>query len=98
MSDIDDMFTSFSDDYLEHQNIYYETDYYDEYTVYNAETSLYCICVGKERELIWRGTIDITDPENIDKVVDDYVKLIVFALKEQDIIFHKESENEITGL
>lgn len=98
MSDIDDMFTNFSDDYLEHQNIYYETGYYDQYTIYQAETSLYCICEGKDRELIWRGTIDITDPININKTVDDYVKLIVFALKEQDIIFRKEEKNEITSL
>lgn len=98
VSDIDGMFTNFSDDYLHHQEIYYETGYYDEYKVYHAETSLYCICVGKERELIWRGTIDITDPKNIDKTVQDYVKLIVYVLQEQDLIFRKEHEHEVTRL
>ncbi len=90
MIDINDIYGKFKDDYLQHQGIYYETDYYDEYTVYHAETSLYCICVDKERELIWRGGIDITDPVDIDKSMKDYVKLVTIALEEQDIIFRKE--------
>lgn len=98
MSNIDWSLNSFNDDYLEHQPIFYEDDYYKEFTIYHAETSLYCICVGKERELIWRGNIDIIDPINIDKTIDDYIKLVVFALKEQDLIFHKEHRDEVTGL
>jgi len=78
----------FRDDYLRNQEIYYDPDYYDDLTVYNAETSLYCICEGKERSLIWRGSIDIMDPENIDKTVKDYVKLVVAAMEEQDLVFH----------
>lgn len=89
---------SFHDDYLSHQPIYYDESYYDKYTVYHAETSLYCICVGKERELIWRGSIDITDPIDINKSIDDYVKLVVLALEEQDLIFRKEKKNEVTNL
>ncbi|PWL37664.1 hypothetical protein DKG77_15305 [Flagellimonas aquimarina] len=98
MSKMDWSLNSFNEDYLEHQPIFYEEDYYEEFTIYHAETSLYCICVGKERELIWRGNIDITDPVNIDKTIDDYIKLVVFALKEQDLIFRKEYRDEITSL
>ncbi len=98
MSDVDRFINTFRDDYLEHQPIYYEEGYYDEFTIYQAETSLYCICVGKERELIWRGNIDVMDPKNMDKSIKDYIKLVVFALEEQDIIFHKVWENEATGL
>ncbi len=98
ISEVDGIYGRFRDDYLEHQDIYYRDDYYDEFMVYHAETSLYCLCVGKERQLIWRGTIDITDPQDINKAIDDYIKLIVLALKEQDIIFRKEAKNEITGL
>ncbi|MEO0528590.1 MAG: hypothetical protein AAFZ89_15260 [Bacteroidota bacterium] len=97
----DSFYGRFKDDYLGHQDIYYETDYYDNFTVYHAETSLYCICVDKERELIWRGSVDIMDPVNIEKTVDDYVKLIIVALQEQDLIFRKErskSSNESTSL
>ena len=98
ISELDGIYGRFQDDYLEHQDIYYRDNYYDEFMVYHAETALYCICVGKERQLIWRGTIDITDPQDIKKAIDDYIKLIVLALKEQDIIFRKEAKNEITGL
>lgn len=97
----DDLHGRFKDDYMSHQRIYYDADYYDQFTIYHAETSLYCICVDKERELIWRGAVDITDPVDIDKTVNDYIKLIVIALEEQDIIFRKEDkekENESTSL
>ena len=89
MNEIDEFITSFRDDYLNNQPIYYDEEYYERFTVYQAETSLYCICVGKERELIWRGNIDILNPANIEKSVDDYIKLVVTALKEQEIIFRE---------
>lgn len=94
MADIDSFNAKFKDDYLSHQDIYYDENYYDEFKVYHAETSLYCICVGKERELIWRGVIDITDPSNMKNVIDDYIKLVVLAMEEQDLIFHKEADEE----
>lgn len=88
----------FNDDYLKHQGIYYEDNYYDKFTIYHAETTLYCICEGKERSMIWRGSIDITDPKNIDKTIDDYIKMVVIALEDQDLIFRKKSADEITDL
>jgi hypothetical protein len=90
----------FNEDYRRHQDIYYDDEYYENYTVYNAETSLYCICSGKERSLIWRGSIDVMDPRDIEKTVDDYVKLVVLAMEEQDLIFRKEKEvdDEVSGL
>lgn len=97
MTDLDSYYGTFKEDYISHQDIYYDENYYDEYKVYRAETSLYCICVGKERQLIWRGIIDITDPSNIKNTVDDYVKLVVFALEEQDLIFHKEEDKEASS-
>lgn len=92
------LFQTFSDDYKGHQDIYYDEDYYDGFTVYHAETSLFCICVDKEMELIWRGAIDITDPKNMEKTVDDYIKLVVVAMEEQDLIFQKGVKNEVTGI
>jgi hypothetical protein len=97
MADLDSYYGTFKEDYISHQDIYYDENYYDEYKVYRAETSLYCICVGKERQLIWRGIIDITDPSNIKNTVDDYIKLVVFALEEQDLIFHKEEDKEASS-
>ncbi|MGI9547981.1 MAG: hypothetical protein ACR2MM_12120 [Flavobacteriaceae bacterium] len=97
MADLDSYYGKFSDDYLSHQDIYYDDDYYDQYMVYHAETSLYCICEGKERELIWRGAIDITDPIDLKKTTDDYVKLVVLAMGEQDIIFREPLPGEQTS-
>lgn len=95
---LDNYYGGFDDDYLGHQNIYYDPEYYDSFTIYHAETSLYCICPGKERELIWRGSIDITDPIDVKKTINDYVKLVVMAMEEQDLIFRKETRNEVTSL
>ena len=82
----------FQDDYMNHQGIYYDPEYYSGFTVYHAETSLYCICEGKERALIWRGIIEVTDPTNIEQTVDDYVKLVVTAMEQQDLIFHIDED------
>jgi len=97
MADLDSYYGTFKEDYISHQDIYYDENYYEAYTVYHSETSLYCICVGKERELIWRGIIDITDPSNIKSAIDDYIKLVVFALEDQDLIFHKEEDKEASS-
>ncbi|WP_378182614.1 hypothetical protein [Aquimarina sp. SS2-1] len=90
---LDKDFKSFKDDYYQNQDIYYEDGYYEEYEVYHAETSLYCICPDKERELIWKGSIDITEPENIKKAVGDYVKVLIWALKGQKLLIIEEELN-----
>ena len=98
MADIDSYYGKFREDYISNQEIYYDTDYYDQYMVYHAETSLYCICVGKERELIWQGAIDITDPMDLKKTIDDYIKLVVLAMGEQEIIFRTELKEDAANL
>jgi hypothetical protein len=97
MADLDSYYGKFSEDYLSHQDIYFDDTYYDQYMVYHAETSLYCICVGKERELIWRGAIDITDPIDLTKTIDDYIKLVVLAMGEQDVLFREEGNAASTS-
>lgn len=87
LNNIDKMFMRFSNDYLEHQDIYYDPEYYDSFNIYHAETSLYCICIGKERDLIWRGEVDVTEPQNVNKAIDTYVKLVTKSMGEQDVIF-----------
>ncbi len=89
--DVDNTYRRFRDDYFSNQDIYYNPEYYEQYPVYHAEASLYCICTTKERELIWKGFIDITDPTDIKETVDDYVKLMVFILEENDLLIKKES-------
>lgn len=53
---------------------------------------MYCICPTKDRELIWKGYIDITDPQSIDETVDDYVKLIILAIEKQQLINSKNNK------
>ncbi|MFD2564334.1 hypothetical protein [Aquimarina rubra] len=90
---LDKDFKSFKDDYYQNQDIYYEDGYYEEYEIYHAETSLYCICPDKERELIWKGSIDITEPENVKKAVGDYIKVLIWALKGQKLLIIEEELN-----
>ena len=87
LNNIDKMFVRFSNDYLEHQEIYYDPEYYDSFNIYHAETSLYCICVGKEINLIWRGEVDVAEPANVGKAIDSYIKIITKSMGEQDVIF-----------
>ncbi|WP_127142222.1 hypothetical protein [Flagellimonas marinaquae] len=87
LNDMDKLFMRFSTDYLEHQDIYYDPEYYDTFSIYHAETSLYCICIGKEIELIWRGEVNVTEPNNINKAIDSYIKLVTKSMGEVDVIF-----------
>lgn len=95
---LDKTFKSFKEDYYENQEIYYDEDYYEEYQVFHAESSLYCICPDKARELIWKGSIDVTEPENIKKAVGDYVKVLVWALKGQELLIIEEKIHENTNI
>ncbi|MEO9892341.1 hypothetical protein [Aurantibacter sp.] len=85
---------SFHDDYMDHQDIYYKEDYYETFSIFQVETALYCICVGKERQTIWRAGIEITDPKNFNKSIDEYIKLVLMAMGEQDLIFHEKDKND----
>ena len=82
----DETLQRFKEDYLRYQDVFYNPDYYEEYIVYHAETAMYCICPTKDRELIWKGYVDIVDPRSIDKTVNDYVDLVIAALEEQALI------------
>ncbi|WP_046756687.1 hypothetical protein [Kordia jejudonensis] len=79
-------YRGFAEEYVKYQDIYYNPEYYDEYTIYHSETSMYCICPTKDRELLWKGYIDIIDPVSIDKSVSDYVKLTIAILEEEKLL------------
>ncbi|UII80932.1 hypothetical protein [Flagellimonas sp. CMM7] len=87
MSNLNEMYTRFSTDYLEHQDIYYNSEYYETFNIYTVETSLYCICIDKERELIWRSDIDVLEPMKMEKTIESYIRLIANKMGEEDVIF-----------
>lgn len=91
-SDLNRFYGTFRQDYINHQIVFTEADYNDRSQIYYTETSLYCICPGKEMELIWRGSMQVTNPMDIEKTVDDYVKVVVKAMENQDLIFEKEEK------
>ena len=76
----------FREDYLIHQGIYYDFNGTNQKEDYYAETSLYCICVGKERELIWRSQVRIQQTRNPNKVIRKYVKLLISSLESRQLI------------
>lgn len=84
--DYDETHIRFKEDYLKYQDIYYNPDYYNEYAVYHTESSLYCLCPTKDRELIWKGYIDITEPQSINETVNEYVRLVIVVLEELQLI------------
>jgi hypothetical protein len=42
--------------------------------------------VGKERELIWRSDVRISNIRNTDKVIREYDKLLIATLEEEQLI------------
>ncbi|MEM8845963.1 MAG: hypothetical protein AAGD17_02565 [Bacteroidota bacterium] len=84
---IDNLYTQFSNDYLSNQNVYYDTNYYETFKIYTAETSLYCICLDRERALIWRGNINVAEPVKLEKTIDSYIKVIEDAMQKEAVLF-----------
>jgi hypothetical protein len=93
----DAAYKKFKEDYLMYQDIYYNPDYYENFKLYHTETSMYCICPTKERDLIWKGYIDITDPQNVEDIINKYVNLVVFALEEQQLIMPLNPEEPLNN-
>ncbi|AXG70778.1 hypothetical protein KORDIASMS9_03024 [Kordia sp. SMS9] len=87
--DYDETYRKFSDEYLKYQDIYYNPEYYESYTVYHSETSMYCICPTKDRELLWKGYIDIVDPKSIEESVTDYIYMALAVLEHEQLIKEK---------
>lgn len=76
---------SFKEYYYTYQHIY-SHDREEQYQVYHTETSVYCICPGKERDLLWQGEIEIVDAERVEKNINDYIKILLNALEERQLL------------
>lgn len=86
LGNLGNLYTQFSSDYIEHQDVMYNEGH-EEYNLYTAETSLYCICVEKERALIWRGNLNVNEPVDIDRTIEMYIKTIRKAMEKEEILF-----------
>lgn len=78
-------FQSFNDYYNENR-VVYENDQVEDYPVYNTETSLFCLCPGRNNDLIWRGKIDIVNPPTAATSIRDYVNTLLQALKKNNLL------------
>jgi len=87
---ISDTFNNFKEDYYQNQDIYYKKEYYEKTKIYHTETALYCICIGKDRELLWRASIDIINPYKTENTVKEYVNLIAQELKAMNLLIIKQ--------
>ena len=87
MNKFNNLYSRFSADYLGHQDMYYDPEYYDTFNLYYIETALYCICVDKDRELIWKGDFEVEEPSKASKTIDAYIKLMTTAMADVDVIF-----------
>lgn len=81
-------FETFSAYYSENRPIY-NNEFSEDYAVYNTESSLYCLCPGKDRDLIWRAKINIVDPPGSASTIRDYVKTLVQTLKKNSLLIIK---------
>jgi len=75
----------FNDYYYGNQDSFLNEDQ-EEYVVYITETSLYCICPEKERELLWQGNIEVTKSISNKKNINDFTKTLLKSLKDNDLL------------
>ena len=72
--------------YYRFQDIYFTPDYYEEYKVYQVETSIYNLKIEENNSLVWVGTFNIVDPSSITAAVNDYVERIITQLEREGLI------------
>ncbi|MCH9660153.1 MAG: hypothetical protein K0U54_04490 [Bacteroidetes bacterium] len=84
--DFDQSFDSFREDYYGAQDVFSRNNEYESYKLHHAETNLYCICPDKERELLWKGNIDVVESENRNKSIRNYVRVLIKQLDENQLL------------
>lgn len=68
------------------QDVYYTPDYYNDYRVYQIETSIYNIKKDEDKSLLWVGSFNMIDPSNITATVNDYVSQIIKQMEKEGMI------------
>lgn len=82
-------FQNFKDYYRINQEVY-SNKQTESYRVYHTETAVFCLCPGKERELLWRGNFDVVDPYDTDRNVNDYVRTLLKTLQQNELVIVPE--------
>lgn len=84
--DITKPFDSFGADYYYSQDLYRKEDRIENYTVYHAQSIVYCICPDSKSKTIWRASIDVNQLDTKKKAINDYIKLLTKTLHDQYIL------------
>ncbi|MGB8706267.1 MAG: hypothetical protein WCD31_14670 [Gillisia sp.] len=91
-----DAYRNFERNYKNFKDYYYWNQQFnskeeeEDYVVYTTETSLYCICPGTERELLWRGEIEVIDAARINKNIKDYITSLFKTFKANRLLLVKD--------
>ncbi len=72
--------------YLLYQEAYFKQEYYNDYKVLNIEASMYNLKKDKEKTLVWFGTYDLVNPNDITKTINTYVKGVIRSLEKERLI------------
>ena len=78
-------YQTFENYYYNNQHIYYKENE-ERYQVYTTETSLFCICPGKERDLLWSGVIEVVDANKVNRNINSYINVLFKSLKENNLL------------
>ncbi|PKA84484.1 hypothetical protein ATE92_2676 [Ulvibacter sp. MAR_2010_11] len=78
-------YQTFEGYYYSNQHLYFQ-EQQERYQVYTTETSLYCICPGKERELLWRGEIEVVDADKVNRNINSFIKILFDTLYENKLL------------
>lgn len=78
--------TRFGKYYYRYQDIYYNPAYYNDYTIYRVETSIYNINEQSDKSLVWVGSLNIVDPQSIKNTVNEYVATIMKRLEKEKVV------------
>lgn len=82
-------YQNFEDYYYGNQHLYFK-EQQERYQVYTTETSLFCICPGKERELLWSGEIEVVDADKMNRNVSGYIRVLLNTLQDNNILIFEE--------
>lgn len=81
-----DYYGRFGRYYYRYQDIYYQPQAVREYQVYHVETAVYKLQVTDQNHLVWVGSFDITDPIDLRKTVDEYVKSLLAQMEREGLL------------
>lgn len=78
-------YQTFQDYYFGNQYLYFQENL-ERNQVITTETSLYCICPGKERELLWRGEIEVVHADKVNRNINSFINILFTTLKDNSLL------------